>query len=228
MNCEQLHQRLDEYLDGLIEAAETAAIDAHVQDCDACRATLARERALREALRGLPAPEPSEAFFDRAIAQAIDHDRRHHRRRWAGLGGALAAGFALALAFNVLLGPGPGTSGNRAPHDEIPGLSIALDEVREVSLVFESRRALDDATFTVLLPEGVELAGFPGQREVRWHGRLARGRNLLVLPVEARGGQGGELVAYVDHAGRRKTFRLRMEVTSPRNSGINRPIRLSA
>lgn len=213
MNCDRLQARLDDYLDGELTAEEGHALEAHARDCGGCRARLARERELREALRRLPVPEPDEAFFDRALAQAASRRprwvSRHHGLSLGigAIGGALAASLVLVLGWNLLVGP----SGSPA-HQEIPGLSIALNEVREVSLVVESARTLDNATFTVLLPEGVELAGFPSQREVSWQGRLVKGENLLVLPIRASAAGDGELVAYVQHTDKRKTFRLKMDV----------------
>jgi hypothetical protein len=95
---------------------------------------------------------------------------------------------------------------------------IALNQAREVSLVFESEHAMENARFTIQLPEGVEVSGYPGQRELSWEGGLAQGKNLLVLPVEAHSGHGGELVAVVTHTGKRKNFALRLDVLPPQDA----------
>lgn len=224
MNCNDLHTKLDDYLDGLLSGEDAGALETHAGDCADCRMRLARERELRRALRALPVPDPDEGFFDRALARAAaQHTNvRPHRHRFSfglgAVGGALAASLVLVLGWNMLRGPAemPG-------HSEIPGVSIALNEVREVSLVVESARNLDNTTFTVLLPEGVELAGFPSQREVSWQGPLVKGKNLLVLPIRASTAGGGELVAFVKHTEKRKTFRLRMDVVPTPQSRHTRP-----
>jgi hypothetical protein len=122
---------------------------------------------------------------------------------------ALAASVLLIFTVNLFLKSGT------APVEEIPGLAIALNQVQEVRLVFESERAMHNARFTIELPEGIELSGYPGLRVISWEGNLAQGRNLLVLPVEARSGHGGKLVAYVTHTGKRKNLVLSMEVQTP-------------
>ncbi len=65
-----------------------------------------------------------------------------------------------------------------------------------------------------MLPPGIELAGYPGQHEVSWEGRLEAGSNLLVLPIRALAGSGGDIVTRIQHTEREKTFIVRMEVSA--------------
>ncbi|MGD9729395.1 MAG: anti-sigma factor [Gammaproteobacteria bacterium] len=204
MDCQQIFKRLDDYLDGLLKPEVSIALERHIRQCRQCHALLDRENDLRRALRNLPAPEPSDAFFDRVIAQAVTHERR--RPGWRIPGMALVASIMLIFAVNVLYKSGT------PPVQDIPGLMIALNHAQEVSLVFESEHAMENARFTIQLPEGVEVSGYPGQRELSWEGGLAQGKNLLVLPVEAHSGHGGELTAVVTHTGKRKNFVLRLDV----------------
>ncbi|MBN1673755.1 MAG: FecR domain-containing protein [Kiritimatiellae bacterium] len=53
MHCEQVSDRLHEYLDGALGPGECAAFEAHVRDCSACRQALAVERAISENFRRL-------------------------------------------------------------------------------------------------------------------------------------------------------------------------------
>jgi hypothetical protein len=96
--------------------------------------------------------------------------------------------------------------------DPIPGVTIAMAEPETVNLVFASAEALDDATLSLSLPAGVELAGFPGRREIRWQTSLRPGRNLLPLDLVAVMPGGGEVVATLSHDSRERTFRLRVDV----------------
>lgn len=204
MDCTGFSRRIDDYLDGAATAEEAVAIERHANGCPACRSLLSREALIRGALRELPAEELTEAFVDRAFALAAAQPP--WRRNWRMPGLALAASIMLIFAVSLLFRHGT------PPMEDLPGLSIALNQPQEVSLVFESERVMENARFTIELPEGIELSGYPGQREISWEGRLAQGRNLLVLPVEARSGHGGKLVAQVTHTGQRKDFILRMEV----------------
>jgi hypothetical protein len=79
--------------------------------------------------------------------------------------------------------------------------------------VFSSATALESASLTVLLPEGIELAGFPGQSEITWETSLNAGKNLLPLKLVALSPAGGEVLARLEHNDRNRTFRLRVDVT---------------
>ncbi len=56
MNCQDVEARLGAYLDGELDASETAAVSAHLKGCPECAASLDRLRAVRTAVRAeLPA-----------------------------------------------------------------------------------------------------------------------------------------------------------------------------
>jgi hypothetical protein len=95
----------------------------------------------------------------------------------------------------------------------IPGVTIVLEQEHTVRLVFASATALDSATLTVSLPDGIELAGFPGQREISWETSLQEGKNLLPLTLIALTPAGGELLATLEHKDRNRTFRLLVDVS---------------
>ncbi|MFQ5487684.1 MAG: anti-sigma factor family protein [Gammaproteobacteria bacterium] len=207
MNCLDIQTKLDDFLDESVSDAERQTLESHLKDCAQCRAALEKAQALRGALRALPVEGPAESFYERALHHAMEHDRR---RPHFFVGGAIAAGFALMLV-GVLLFKQPAMESGRSPQD-IPGLTISINEARDVKLVFNSSQALAQAAFTVMLPPGVELRGYPDQREITWEGSLQQGKNLLVLPLIARNTGGGELTAYVSHGDKRKTVRLRMKI----------------
>lgn len=167
------------------------------------------ERALLDLLRDYPAPQAADGFYDRAVLRTVHEaaKRRRRRRILTGIGSAVAAGIVLMLMSGLFFNPD-----TPAPDDGIPGVSIALAEPQTVRLLFASTEALQGATLTVLLPEGVELAGFPGQREVSWETSLAAGKNVLPLNLVATAPVGGELVAVLEHNNRNRTFRLRVDV----------------
>lgn len=219
MNCTELKNSLDDWLDGDLSPGQAAAVEAHAAGCPACQARLARARDLQARLRRLPAPEPDAALFDRALAAAAAHDLQRRRRTWLGAGGALAASLVLVIGVSASFQTGQlGQPGQPGLEEAIPGLDIALHEERDISLVVESREELDSATFTVVLPPGIELAGYPGVSEISWEGRLKPGKNLLVLPVRAQAGGGGNVVTHVSHTGKLKTFTVRMAVTAEQKS----------
>lgn len=169
------------------------------------------ERDLLELLKDYPVPEASAEFYDQALLRAAHQGSRRQRKRWmlAGFGSAVAAGFAIWMISALLMTTPQLPDADAA----IPGVTIALEQQRTVRLVFASAEALDTATLTVSLPDGIELAGFPGQREITWETSLREGRNLLPLTLVALTPAGGEVLARLEHDNRNRTFRLRVEVS---------------
>jgi hypothetical protein len=169
------------------------------------------EQELLQLLKDYPAPEADAGFYDRALVRAVHKGSRRQRNRWmlAGFGSAIAAGLAIWVITSMLM------TTPQLPDAEpaIPGVTIAMEQEHTVRLVFASAEALDSATLTVSLPEGIELAGFPGQREITWETSLKEGKNLLPLTLVALTPAGGELLARLEHKDRNRTFRLRVDVS---------------
>jgi len=211
MNCQDFEQRLDDYLDAALDAAGKAEVDVHVADCAGCRARLERARGILAAVRDYGRTDivvPGDAWFDLAVSKAAWRSAKRDRRRRWGTGAAVAAGLAIWLFAALLTRPGdmpPAAVG-------IPSVAMTIDEPRTVRLVFSSTVALPDATLTVTLPEGLELAGFSGQREITWSTSLTPGRNVLALELIATSPVGGEVYATLRHADEQKTFRLRVDI----------------
>lgn len=173
--------------------------------------TQAEDQEIQALLKDYPMPQPEAGFFDAALLRATHVGTRRQRNRWlmTGFGSAIAAGLALWMIGGFFL------SEPQMPTTDadIPGIVMTLEEPRTVNLVFASARQLDDATLTVLLPEGLELSGFPGQREISWQTSLNVGKNLLPLKLVATSTLRGEVLATLEHQQRGQTFRLRVEVS---------------
>ena len=211
MNCEHTQRNLDDFMDGSIDTEQHNAIASHVASCDSCQTIIEREQDLRGLLKDFPVSQAATGFYDQALARATHVGSRQQRNRWlaTGFGSAIAAGLAIWVVSGFLL-----TTPQLPGADlEIPGVTMALEEPRTVNLVFASTTALESAMLTVSLPEGIELAGFPGQREISWETSLNEGRNLLPLKLIALTPTGGELLARLEHDDRDRTFRLQLDVT---------------
>jgi len=170
-----------------------------------------RDQEVLELLKDYPMADARTGFYDQALARATHEGTRRQRNRWimTGFGSAVAAGIVLWFVGGFLL-TAPEVS---APTADIPGVAMTLEVPRTVNLVFASKSALDAATLTLTLPEGIELAGFPGQREIAWQTSLVEGKNLLPLELIALTPAGGEVLARLEHDNRNRTFRLRIEVS---------------
>ena len=97
MTCDDA--RLDEYLDGELDAAARAASDAHLAGCAACRAELERLGTLESLLKRVPAGAPPDA--ERFLAVVRSRSRRPFPWR------AAAAAVVLLAVGALFLRPGP-------------------------------------------------------------------------------------------------------------------------
>ena len=208
MNCREVTTRLDDWLDGQLAADEAERIAHHLDECPCCEAEAAREWALRTALRALPVPPPPPGFADRVLANAV----RMPRGRRTGL--AIAASLVLGIAVGLSV-----SLPRQAPMQSLPGITLAVAQPRNVNLVFESTQALQQVEFTIRLPEGVEVVGYPRQRELTWSAGLERGKNQLTLPLVIQAGTGGDVVAELVHGKQRKHFNLRVTTDHIRDAG---------
>lgn len=214
MNCEYVKDNLDDYIDGRLDGAATEAIEEHVGACSDCRRRIADASSVRDLVadygRGdiaMPGPD----FFEQALLRAVHRGSRKQRARWwmTGFGSAAAAALAVWMLSLALL---PDRIDAPALDAAVPSIAMTLEEPRTVNLVFTSNEALDDARLTVLLPEGLTVAGFEGQREITWVTSLVPGRNILPLRLVATSPRGGELLATLRHSDDDKTFRLRVTI----------------
>lgn len=104
MKCETTKALLSEFHDEILGVATAWQVQTHLADCAACTKLSREMLALRRALRGLPARQPS-AQFDSNLAQRLALTRRPQKSRgWDRFGGlfqvprlrpVLALGFAL-------------------------------------------------------------------------------------------------------------------------------------
>ena len=165
-------------------------------------------------LKDYPMPQAAAGFYDQALARATHEGSRRQRNRWmmTGFGSAVAAGLAVWLISGMLM-TAPQMPDAESSAASIAGVTMVLEEPRTVNLIFSATEAMQSATLTVSLPAGVELAGFPGQREISWETSLNEGRNLLPLKLIALTPVGGELLARLEHDNRDRVFRLQVNVS---------------
>lgn len=214
MPCTKFKTSLDDYCDGLLPPEQKAARDSHLAECQNCQRLLARETKLRELLQNYGAsavPMPTDAWFDEALANASSDGEREGRNRWltTGVAAALVASVAAWIVSSALLDVSPVVT----PRADIPSVTMTLAKPQTVNLLFSSATELNDAELTLLLPPGVSLAGFEGQREVTWRTSLSAGRNVLPLTLTGQIKAEGELQAILTHGDEDRAFRVLVRVT---------------
>jgi anti-sigma factor RsiW len=208
MNCDQFRHNLDPYLDGELDTALRLALDSHSVECEICSALRSRKEALRRTLRSIPVPQPDAGFLDSIVEETIISTHRNETRfrATAGIGGAIAAGI---VAWLVLVLPADLPTQHEAT---IETVSITMNVEKTFRLTFESKHELQAAAISVQLPDGVEIVGYEGRDSVRWKTTVKAGTNILELPVVVRSGNGGAILARLEHEGKQKTFEFAVRV----------------
>src|SRR5262245_33990186 len=127
------------------------------------------------ALRAMPAPEPRPGFVDRALRIATGiatanveagqgwgwrRTRRMFLQAETWIGAAAGAAVALVATF-LLLNP-PQSEPQEA------GITLSLNEMREIDVLIDSDRELPGATIRVAVTGGVALDGFDNEHIVDW------------------------------------------------------------
>lgn len=176
VSCEP--ERITGYVDGALEGTERLRRAAHLEGCAACQAQLGFETRVRQALRALPALEPS------AVLEARVRGSLHGRRRVAPWTLPVAAGLVLGILWSG--GSSPVLAGQLVQdHANCHSVrSLALDEE-------------GDADAPPSASEAAELRSLP--REVR-------GLTLAAASVCELGN--GALVLHVQYVGQQRRVSL--------------------
>lgn len=188
MDCKTFRDNWTHWREGWF-TGDTAAMAHHREQCAACARFDAQMRTMVGGLGQL-------ALTDEPMAAPVAaRGRVPSAGRWA----ALAATLVIGVAAGLLLS-GPLTSTGDGPTMRAEAIEVDSPGVHEVAVAFDSPEPLADVEFAVELPPGVELVGSPGERTVRWRGRLAEGATRLRLPLRIeRSGDLGSVVARVNH-----------------------------
>jgi predicted anti-sigma-YlaC factor YlaD len=139
-------EMLSASLDGDLKAIEAQRVEAHLAECDTCRAARDGLRALRVGLAGLADVEPSRDMWAE-ISVRHNQDRRP-RLRWAWLGVAAAAAAAILL----ILVPGePEGTGDREIQRAYA--SVVAAERTYIESIAALEDAVGDQAVATLNPE---------------------------------------------------------------------------
>jgi len=93
MSCEP--EKVTGYVDGELGPADRARVDAHLAGCGTCARQVAEERALRERLRALAAPEPPHGLAER-VSTGATRRRRAVLALWLPLAAVVLVGLLFA------------------------------------------------------------------------------------------------------------------------------------
>ncbi|MDH5445896.1 MAG: anti-sigma factor [Gammaproteobacteria bacterium] len=202
MDCRQLQQCIDDYLDGVLPAGEQDMARQHLSKCKECQSELNQIQELRQALRALPVPAPGPGFTSRMLEPIRQQQRRKNAVN--GLISALAASLVIWLGVHIMPAQQPDTG--------VDAIAMSISEVRNVSLVFRAPDAFNKVTMQLELDGNIELAGYQGKTELEWQTTLKKGANTLVLPIKAIGSGDALVTARIKHQGKTRIFRIPVKI----------------
>jgi len=134
--CDDFQERLWDLLDGDLDEAERAEMEAHLASCEACRGEMEVRRRVW-ALLGLDVVPEGRDLTQRILNRVTAETRRRthrHRLRWASV--AAAACLALAVTLTLLLWPRDTTQ----PFDPEPAYLeaqlVSLEQVSDIELLY--------------------------------------------------------------------------------------------
>ena len=215
MNCEKFHQQLDDYLDGQLAESEKLELEKHIDSCNECHLYYGQAALLQHQIKHLSVPEPQPGFEERLFAKLESNSKKTNGIHWfpASLGGAMAAMLLMWLTI---------FSQQQDSDNGLQQLTIEMGQAQTkiVQLVFNSPDSFNEATFTIELPENLELQGYPVNRMISWQSQLKKGRNSLALPLVSIGKVKGEVVARLSSGEQSKEFRMKVNMTYPRSGNL--------
>jgi hypothetical protein len=214
MKCQTTKLMLDEYLDGTLFAKTRDELLHHLDSCQACQRDLAELELLRDELRDMPVLPARENFASEAIAAAVggnaaDTNRRPGFMHWFG------AGFAGALVAGLMLWGLVAVYPPVQPQSPKASFNIALYQPKKISLAFNAPANINNVMVSIELPQQFEVVGHAGRRVLSWKTNLKKGRNILTLPVIAKGEGKGVMVARLSRNKETKTVQVLLTTGKP-------------
>lgn len=225
MNCDNIIKHIEDYVDATLSPVETLSVRRHLEECTACALRVRELQALKKALASLPAPDPAPDVLERLLATAVKTaapapaaNRSSRWTAWQRAGLAAAASLLLAIVFfsGVKVGSRSQTDAATQLVMTAPPIQVG-PSAENVGLMFRTAEALPGASISVWLPDDVQIAGRPDVRYVTWQTDLKAGPNLLELPLQSTGPNGGMLVVRLSQGSLVKMLEVPVAVRSSKN-----------
>ncbi len=204
MKCEDIVEFAQSGESGVMNETERQNIVEHVAQCSDCQDAIRAVEATRW-LRNQAVDRPGDELFSKTMAAVRQQPASVSSRVagfWlgTGVGSAVAAAFFTAVVVLGLLDT-PAAQDSRTAE-----FFVSLTESRELNIAIDVDSALPDATLSVSIFGGIELAGYASQRHLSWTTDLDAGVNKLSLPIIALDQSGGQVIVRLEHADNRQEF----------------------
>lgn len=204
MKCEDVVAWARNGESALADEAERRQVAEHIAGCEECQDAMRGAEAV-DVVRRQSAAAPEPELFGRLMAVATAQDTTAGAYRngfWLGTGlgaAAAAAVFAAVLMFGT-------PQETEVPTHDTAAFYVSTGEARNLNIAIDAETPLRDATVSLTLYGGVELAGYGNQRHLTWTSDLDAGVNRLSLPVIAVNERGGQIIVRLDHPDSQQEF----------------------
>ncbi len=187
VNCKHFRSQWSRFWFKELESEEVLRLQKHLASCPRCQTYDRQMQAIVGCLKGLSAPAGDDLKSER-MEQLLE--QAYHRYRTAARGrqalvATLVAGFIGGVLFWAAVSQ-VSVESSYPIISHTQTIFLPTEGVKNISLAIDSDRAVSAVTFTIELPAGVELDGYPGQSRLSWQGQLQAGLNRLTLPLITR------------------------------------------
>ncbi len=214
MNCEQVDNLVQDYIDDDLPEAQLKAITGHHQICSTCESNYQKAVQIRALLQAIPVPPASEGFVDRVLSEAQHSSGNQKPATYRAFAGAIAAGFAIWFITASTFFTTPVNTQNNT--NDIYKVMVS-NEVKTIKVVIESKYKLADVQMSIELSPNLELAGFRSRTSINWSTQLKKGTNLIQLPILGLAAGDGEIITRIQMNGKEKIMHIRTNYQIPGN-----------
>jgi hypothetical protein len=217
VNCKHFRSQWSRFWLKELAPDEVLSLQRHLASCSRCKAYDRQMQAVVTCLKGLSAPAGDDLKSERVeqlLEQAYYRYRTAARGRQALVATLLAGFIGGALFWAAVSQVSVESSYPVISHTQT--IFLPAEGVKNISLAIDSDRAVSAVTFTIELPAGVELDGYPGQNHLSWQGTLQAGLNRLTLPLITRDQlREGVLKARIEYDGGGQELNLPLRLHTP-------------
>jgi len=212
MNCNQVDNLLQDYIDGDLPEAQLKAITEHHQTCNSCENSYHKALQIRTLLQKMPVPPHSKGFVERVFEEAEKSSGNQKSSRYTAFAGAIAAGLATwFIIANVLF-----TSTTTDTPDNIYKV-LVNNEVQIINVAIESEYELAGVKMSITLSPNLELAGYGNRTSINWDTRLKKGINIVKLPIVGLAAGNGAIITRIQMNGEEKVMHIQTDYRVPGN-----------
>lgn len=201
MNCREIDNLLQDYIDGELSPTDLAMVTDHHRACADCAGKYEDALAVIDELKKIEVPPASADFASRAIVGASKANQRPFIRFPGGLTAGIAASLAMLTLIAVLF--------NLVSTEQDDAVLLLGGEVKVIKVAIDSAQAIDGVRMTIDITQNLEISGYEDQKMISWNADLKQGTNVIALPISALAQGEGEITTRVQLNDKMKVFRIK-------------------